>query len=81
MSTIFFIMSSYLSLMLLSFLLDRPAPHFDFWRNNTYNIILPDGKIASILVKLDPKHQVCRIPSPVQPNISFPAEVVSLLLA
>ena len=41
-----------------------------------YTIVLPGGKIATIFVKLDPKHQVCKIPSPVQANISFPAEVV-----
>ena len=41
-----------------------------------YTIVLPDGKVATIFVKLDPKHQVCQIPSPVQVNLSFPAEVV-----
>ena len=62
-------------------LLYRPAPHSDFWRNNTYSIVLPGGRTVSVLVNLDLKHQACRIPSPIQPNISFPAEVVSFPLA
>lgn len=34
--------------------------------------------MVSIFVNLDLKHQVCRIPSPIQLNTSFPAEVVSI---
>ncbi|KAI9927937.1 hypothetical protein MW887_002789 [Aspergillus wentii] len=53
----------------------RPPPQTAFWARGTYVITLTNGQTATIALQLDKKCQNSEIPSPVRPNVSYPAEV------
>lgn len=55
---------------------NRPPPHSDFWRKGTYTITLSGGRLATIYVHLDTERKNSEIPSPVRPDVSYPAEIV-----
>ncbi|KAL1851938.1 hypothetical protein Plec18170_006241 [Paecilomyces lecythidis] len=53
----------------------KPPPRSDFWRRGTYTITLSGGRTAAIYVHLDTDRKNNEIPSPVRPNVSYPAEI------
>ncbi|KAJ9361854.1 hypothetical protein DTO280E4_3687 [Paecilomyces variotii] len=54
---------------------NRPPPHSDFWRKGTYTITLSGGRLATIYVHLDTERKNSENPSPVRPDVSYPAEI------
>lgn len=55
----------------------RPPPRTDFWTRGVYTITLASGRRVDISVYLDTQRKNSEVDSPVQANVSYPAEIVS----
>ncbi|GKZ81065.1 hypothetical protein AnigIFM56816_005576 [Aspergillus niger] len=54
----------------------KPPPRTNFWKSGSYSIKLPSGQEGRIFVTLEaPRPSELEIPSPVRPNVRYPAEL------